>query len=92
MSDVILRVAAVAYKAAGRRYFTKKAAYNALARSAIRARCECEEAIPEDRYPGQRCHYHSMDSDRFAKLRRRLSAFIARRHPLSAPPEASDGG
>lgn len=78
MSAPITREPAVVFKAAGRRYFTRKAAINALARQTIRRRCECESADWSAGDGGFTCNLHK-DPLRYAKIKRRLAGLIARR-------------
>jgi len=58
----------------GRRYFTKKAAFNAAARIAINKRCECERG-DGNRYSGFTCSYHE-NPERYMKIVRRLARLI----------------
>lgn len=85
MSALITREPAVVFKAAGRRYFTRKAAINALARQTIRRRCECERADWLTNDAGFTCDLHR-DRTRYAKIKRRLAGLIARRLATEAAP------
>ena len=82
-SDALLGVeSATVYRAAGRRWFTKRAACRALARKAVMARCECEPTYQWgpgslDCTPGQTCWYHA-DADRYRKIIRRMARVYAR--------------
>lgn len=60
---------ATVFKAAGRRWLTKRAAGRAEARAKIKKRCECEKG--DEVTPPYACHYHS-DYDRYTKMIRRL--------------------
>ena len=73
---------ATVYRAAGRRWLTKGAACRALARKAVKARCECEPTHQwgpgsMDCTPGQTCWYHA-DADRYRKIIRRMARMYAR--------------
>lgn len=64
-----------AYKAGGRRWLTKDAAYNAAARNKINERCDCYPG--DSAQPPEVCEYH-LDMDRYVEIRRRLAAFYKR--------------
>lgn len=91
------------YRAAGRRWFSKRAACRAAAREKINSRCECEPPEPGYThgcgYPGMTCWYHK-DPERYEKLVSKLAAVYARvtpndpSSPMTAPLkpiESSDG-
>ena len=67
------------YRANGRRYFTPSAAWTAVARARINARCECEKddlfgSGPLDYTPGSTCHYHRVEH--YPVLLKRLTRFL----------------
>lgn len=66
---------ATVYRAAGRRWLTKRAAGQAEARAKIRQRCECERGDVD--VPGYTCHYHN-DHGRYMKILRRLGKMYER--------------
>ena len=72
------------YRAAGRRWFSKRAACRAAAREKINSRCECEPPEPGYThgcgYPGMTCWYHK-DAERYEKLVSKLAAVYARWMP-----------
>ena len=73
--NVITKETATVYRGGGKRYFTKKAAYNAAARAKIKTRCDCESPMLADFETGYLpvcCKYHE-DADRLAKLQARLA-------------------
>ena len=79
-AQMVIVETATVYRAGGRRWFTKRAAYRALAKEAVNKRCECE---PDARWgngsldvtPGVTCQYHQ-NYERFAKLVRRYAALL----------------
>lgn len=74
MGSVQVEVATT-YRAGGRRYLTKSAAFRAAARAKIRERCECEPADDDPRGPGPvTCYYHE-DAIRYERLIRTLAYF-----------------
>jgi len=66
---------ATVYRAAGRRWFTKKAAGRAEARAKIKQRCTCEKG--DGITPGITCHYHE-DWVRYMKMLNRLGKMYER--------------
>ena len=92
-SSALLGVeSATVYRAAGRRWFTKRAACRALARKAVMARCECEPTYQWgpgslDCTPGMTCWYHA-DADRYRKIIRRMARVYARTLTPNAPHQA----
>ena len=79
MAKVETRTATV-FVGGGRRWFTRKAAERAIAKAAIKKRCECSRG---DRItPDYVCEYHR-DGDRFQRMIRLFIAMHLR--PTGAP-------
>ena len=66
---------AIVYKAAGRRWLTKRAAGQAEARAKIKQRCDCDKG--DSITPGYTCSYH-IDHGRYMKMLRRLGKMYER--------------
>lgn len=79
---IIELIPAVTYRAGGRRWLTKKAAYRAAAREKLRQRCECDRG--DEFTPGETCRLHA-DSVRYQKLIRRLAFHYARVDSVKPP-------
>ena len=64
-----VRVVAIVYVGAGRRYFSKRSAYNAIARKAVSGKhpCACEDASDDGAYPGYVCGAHGEMVDKVVK-------------------------
>lgn len=76
--SIVTKETATVYRGAGRRFFTKDAAYRSFAREALRTVCECEEPDHSMGYPGYTCHYHQ-DEETYQKYVRRLAGFYRER-------------
>ena len=79
MKAIVGCESATVYKGGGRRYLTKRAAYNGAARAKIRSRCDCEPGLYNDYqtgYAAMPCRYHE-DMDKCAKLQSRLARWYA---------------
>lgn len=72
----VLRETATVWRGGGRRYFTRKAAELAQARSAVRSRCDCSNG--DYVTPPYSCHYHSMDPGRYHRMLRLYVAMFVR--------------
>lgn len=66
---------AIVYRAAGRRWLTKRAAGQAMARAKIKSRCMCEKG--DGLTPGIVCHYHE-DWGRYERIIKRLGKIYER--------------
>jgi hypothetical protein len=62
------------YRAGGRRFFSKKAAFHAAARAIIKKRCDCE--MGDSITPGITCRYH--EPEHYPVVAARLARFVAR--------------
>lgn len=75
---IVETVEAIVFKAGGRRYFTKNAAYLAAARNKIKTKCECYDGsngYDGGNYyeePPETCKYHE-DTNRYEEIKRRLA-------------------
>ncbi len=73
---MITKETATVYRAAGRRWFTFRAACYAAARAKINTRCDCDPGWIEhgESYPGVACDYHE-NQERYARLVKKLAAY-----------------
>jgi len=70
---------ATVYRAAGRRWFTKKAAINAEARAMIKKRCECGKPDRATGDGGWACRFHDARTGYGARVKARLVRWLSRR-------------